>query len=389
MIDTGKQHRLLLAAYCVAVSCFWAAQHVYSAFLPVYAKDIGASLTLVGIVVAGYGFVQSVLRIPLGMISDRWRRRKPFVLAGFSIIVVSCLGLASSPAPEWLAVFRTLAGVAASFYSSVAVLFVSYFPRRDAVRAVSLVAFFQQFGLVIASVLGALVAGRYGYIGPFYAGAVLATIGLLLVLRAPEESTERGEPVRLQGLLKTITEPGLLLVSVIGAMLMYVNYVVNGFVPVYAEQLGANAAQIGWLVAGGQIAATVTALAAGWLVQARSERTIIIVALAGLTLSILASGRSSSLAMLALARCAYGLCYGPIYPLLTGLSIKTVAPGERASAMSVFQAVYALGMWGGPLVSGMLAERIGLSSMLMVTSVMSVMAGVATWAGVKERRVGT
>ena len=93
--------------------------------------------------------------------------------------------------------------------------------------------------------------------------------------------------------------------------------------------------------------------------------------------------------MLALARCAYGLCYGPIYPLLTGLSIKTVAPGERASAMSVFQAVYALGMWGGPLVSGVLAERIGLSSMLMVTSVMSVMAGVATWAGVKERRVGT
>ena len=100
MIDTGNQHRLLLAAYSVAVSCFWAAQHVYSAFLPVYAKDIGASLTLVGIVVAGYGFVQSVLRIPLGMISDRWRRRKPCVLAGFTIIVVSCLVLASSPTPE-------------------------------------------------------------------------------------------------------------------------------------------------------------------------------------------------------------------------------------------------------------------------------------------------
>lgn len=376
----------MLAAYCAAVSCFWAAQHVYSAFLPVYSKEIGASLTLVGIVVAGYGFVQSVLRIPLGMISDRLRKRKPFVLAGFSIIVLSCLGLASAREPEWLAVFRTLAGVAASFYSSVSVLFVSYFPDGDAVRAVSLVAFFQQFGLVIASVLGALVAGRFGYIGPFYAGAVLAAIGLLLVLRAPEETAVRQEPVRLERLLKTITEPALLLVSLVGAMLMYVNYVVNGFVPVYAEQLGANASQIGWLVAGGQIGATLSALAAGWLVQHRSERSIIVAALGMLTLAILAQGRSSSLAVLALARCAYGLSYGPIYPLLTGLSIKTVAQDERASAMSVFQAVYALGMWSGPLASGVVAERIGLGNMLTATSAMSLVAAAVARVGIRERR---
>lgn len=385
MIGRLDRRRLMLAAYCVAVSCFWAAQHVYSAFLPVYAKEIGASLTLVGIVVAGYGFVQSVLRIPLGMVSDRLRKRKPFVLAGFAIIVLSCLGLASSAEPEWLAVFRTLAGVAASFYSSVSVLFVSYFPSRDAVRAVSLVAFFQQFGLVIASVLGALVAGRFGYIGPFYAGAALAATGLLLVLRAPEEATVHQEPVRLQRLLRTITEPGLLLVSLVGAMLMYVNYVVNGFVPVYAKQLGASAAQIGWLVAGGQIGATVSALATTWLVQRKPERSIIVAALGVLTLSILAQGRSSSLAMLVLARCAYGLSYGPVYPLLTGLSIKTVAADERASAMSVFQAVYALGMWSGPLVSGMVAERIGLSSMLTATSAMSLLAAAVAWAGIKKR----
>ncbi len=374
----------MLAAYCVAVSCFWAAQHVYSAFLPVYAKSIGASLSLVGVIVAGYGFVQSALRIPLGVTSDRLRKRKPFVLAGFTTVVISCLGLALAPGPLWLALFRTLAGVAASVWSSASVLFVSYFPARDSVRAVSLVAFFQQVGLVIASVLGAVVAGRFGYIGPFYAGAVLAAAGLLLISRAPEESTVVQEPVRISRLLKTITEPRLLLVSLVGALLMYVNYAVNGFVPVYAEQLGANAPQIGWLVAGGQVAATVSALAAAWLVKHRSERSIIVGALLALSASIMAAGMSRSLGLLAIARGAYGLCYGPVYPLLTGLSIKAVPSEERASAMSVFQAVYAIGMWSGPLVSGIVAERIGLGSMLSVTSAMSLLAALVTWMGIRK-----
>lgn len=382
ILPENRNRPALLFTFGTAITLFWAAQHVYVAFLPVYAQSLGASLSLVGLVVAGYGLIQFLLRIPLGMASDRLTRRKPFALAGFALVVASCLGLAWSPRAEWLVFFRVLAGVAASTWSATAVLFASYYPRTEAVRAVSLVAFFQQTGLVAAAVLGAVAASAWGWVAPFYVGAGLAALGLALFSRAPEEVAPAEEPVRLAQLLKTITAPRLFLVSLLGALVMYVNYTVNGFVPVYAQQLGASAAQLGWLVAAGQVAATLTALLASFLVQRWKERTLVCLALFLVTLATVAAARSTGLLALTLARLLYGLSYGPVYPILTGLSIKAVPTQERASAMSVFQAVYALGMWAGPMISGVLAERMGLNGMFILTSAVALGGTLLAWVGI-------
>ncbi|MBQ35253.1 MAG: MFS transporter, partial [Gemmatimonadaceae bacterium] len=49
---------------------------------PVYAEGLGASLTMVGLIIASYGFVQFALRIPIGYLSDRRGARLPFILIG-------------------------------------------------------------------------------------------------------------------------------------------------------------------------------------------------------------------------------------------------------------------------------------------------------------------
>ena len=52
-------------------------------------------------------------------------------------------------------------------------------------------------------------------------------------------------------------------------------------------------------------------------------------------------------------------------------SIRDVAPEERATAMGVFQAIFATGMLAGPLVSGVLADSLSLASVFYVSAALS------------------
>ena len=48
---------------------------------------------MTGLIVGAYGFAQMILPIPLGIVSDWTRRRKPFVVLGFCASLLACAGL--------------------------------------------------------------------------------------------------------------------------------------------------------------------------------------------------------------------------------------------------------------------------------------------------------
>jgi MFS family permease len=59
-----------------------------------------------------------------------------------------------------------------------------------------------------------------------------------------------------------------------------------------------------------------------------------------------------------------------------GLSIRDVGDHERATAMGLYQAVYAIGMFAGPSLSGILADALGMQVMFAITGVVCVALGV-------------
>jgi MFS family permease len=70
--------------------------------------------------------------------------------------------------------------------------------------------------------------------------------------------------------------------------------------------------------------------------------------------------------------------------MLMGMSIRHVAEAERATAMGLHQAVYAVGMFSGPWLSGMLAEVIGIRPTLGFTAVLCLVLGIAGARRLKE-----
>jgi MFS family permease len=71
-----------------------------------------------------------------------------------------------------------------------------------------------------------------------------------------------------------------------------------------------------------------------------------------------------------------GLASGVGYPVLMGLRIRYVDESQRATAMGLYQAVYAIGMFSGPTVSGILADAMGIQPMFVVTAVACLVLGL-------------
>jgi len=67
--------------------------------------------------------------------------------------------------------------------------------------------------------------------------------------------------------------------------------------------------------------------------------------------------------------------------VLMGMSIERVADAERTTAMGLHQAVYAIGMFAGPWLSGMLADAMGIGPMFALTAFACLVLGLVGTRG--------
>ncbi|MDE2816623.1 MAG: MFS transporter, partial [Chloroflexota bacterium] len=204
-----RPDRLTIWSFYVGVFLYWGALYVYSPILSVYAESLGATFTLIGIVVGTYGLVQMVLRIPLGIMSDRWGRRLPFLYAGHFFNIVGCLGLALAPTATYLAVFRGVLGISAATWVAFTVLYASYFPSDETPKAMGIMSAINGLSLIVVHLAGGQIAESWGMVTTFYAGAGLAVIGFLSTVPIKEQRVTRTPPTMRQ-IWRIMTHPALI-----------------------------------------------------------------------------------------------------------------------------------------------------------------------------------
>jgi len=72
--------------------------------------------------------------------------------------------------------------------------------------------------------------------------------------------------------------------------------------------------------------------------------------------------------------------------IFMALSIRAVAPQQQATAMGVYQAIYAIGMLMGPLVSGSLADSQGLDSVFYLSAFLCLVIAVIACLPILPKR---
>lgn len=331
---------------------------------------------MVGAVIASYAIAQLLLRAPLGVWADVLGRRKPFVVAGLLITTAGALALAAAPNPWFLFAGRALTGVAAATWVVSTVFFASYFPPERSARAIGIISFVNSTAMVVATSAGGQLAELWGAKSVFFVGAALGILGALLLMRVPEPAVPRSKTLSGAGFLKVGVHPVVLMASLMSILVHFAGAAtISSFTLVYASRIGASSADLG-LINGVYLgAATLATLGTIFMLERRGYPLTILLGASMLGASLLVTPSIDQLKLLVALQLLGGFGRGLANTSLMALSISAVQPGQRATAMGVYQALYSLGMLSGPLVGGFVADASGLSSVFYLSATAAFLAG--------------
>ncbi len=128
-------------------------------------------------------------------------------------------------------------------------------------------------------------------------------------------------------------------------------------------------------------------LSATWAARRFPNRSLVLFSLLASSAGLAAAAIAPSLGLIFLAQFLIGISGGVSYPVLMGMSIEHVDDAQRSTAMGLHQSVYAIGMFAGPWLSGIMAEAIGIQFMFGVTAGAALVLGFIgmRWLGVRTR----
>ncbi len=370
----------------VVNALFWMTVYIYVPQFSAYTKnEIGATAAFVGLIAGSYGITQMLLRLPLGILSDKLRRRKPFILGGIAAGGLSSLLMFYFPqSPTMLFVGRLIAGLAACAYVQISILFSSYF--EGTTHSMGFVEGSSATGQLIAMLIGGVIAGTIGYRYSFLASALVALPGLALAAFATESRKER-QGFRLQDVVGTLTDRNLIVAAVLAIAAQGINFAkAFTFAPLAAASLAVPATQ-------GQLSimticfmlptAIFGPLVAGKVLPRFGMRPVVTT---GFALHILACALvpfSGTIGLLYLSQLLTGLGNSLSFPSLMSLSVSRLPDEKRATAMGFYQAVYGLGIFAGPWLAGLLVDwfpAFQYNAAFLFTAVLAGFAAVASAA---------
>ena len=371
-----------LPLFYIVTTLFWMALYAYVPFVTPYAEQMDTDLRLIGLIAGAYGFVQMALRFPLGILSDKLQKRKVFVLIGLFFAALSGFVVYFFPSPMTLLLSRSFAGVTAATWVTLTILGSSYYRPEDTIKSIGLLNAANGLGRMTVLLMGGFIAEWMGFSHAFLlaggVGLVAFVLGFGIVETKPNVDDKK-EPPSFSALLDVARNPQLLCASLLAILSQYIMFATTfGFTPMAAVQLGASNMQLGFLGMVSTLPALVISPFMSKIVQ-KSGLTFTLsfsFLLSGLGAALVAT--SSELWQLFLVQIVSSIGLAALITLLMGLSIRDISPERRATAMGFFQAVYGLGMFSGPFVTGLVWHSQGMEVAFMFTGIVGLMGMIVS-----------
>lgn len=359
--------------------------------LPLHLTErLGASVKLVGLVVAVFALVETIFKTAWGGLTDRFGR-KPIMVLGLVLSAGAPLVMAVLRTPALFVPLRLLDGMgsAAVWPAAAAVIADRTTPERRATGMGMLnVAFLA--GVAAGPALGLFVAG---FAGDFRAGFYLASALLLLAAalaallvpgsrdgRCATDAPVGFRPDIRPAYLSTVAEsfrasPELFSLYLVAFVQMLGVGLLIPIAAIYAKQVvGLSEHAIGVLFLIIVAAVALATVPGGWLADRVGKTSLVklgmVLGAAGMWLVPF----SSRLPGLVLAAVLLGLSYALSFPAFLALVSEMAPSGRLGLAIGASETVQGLGIVLGPLVGGFLWDAAGPKAPF-VTSAAALTAG--------------
>lgn len=200
----GLERNVTIASAAVLLIGF--GEELWTKFLPKYLEALGATAPIVGLFGTGQDFFDAVYQYPGGWLSDRFGRRRAFLIfialaaAGYFVYLFS---------PSWPIVFVGLAlSLAWHSMASPAIFAVigDSLPRERRAMGFTLQSILKRLPIVIAPLIGGALIASTGILRGVHIGLVitlvLTAVTALLVLRI-NIPVQRAEAINIHGVWKS------------------------------------------------------------------------------------------------------------------------------------------------------------------------------------------
>jgi len=343
-----------------------------------YARELGASLTLVGIIGGLEGLTRILFSVPIGMLSDA-RGRKGVISAGLLLFAASFFLYPLAPGPYFLLPIRIVTGLAVPATFFIGIAYVSdIVARADQGLVIGLYTTCMGLGFAVGSALGGQVVEHYGYAACYRLAALVALLGFAFLRLGPsaghrpkpKAAHRASEPLPAR-LALLVREPSILAAS-LGNMLISVvlEGAIFNFFPLYVASLSVSEATIGSMFSARTVMSTLARLPTGALTTRLPSRRFMIAALllAMAMVSLISFIRAP--AVLGVVLAAEGIAFGVFLASGHTCVAECSTEDNRGMVTGIYNTAGSMGTALGPFALGPVADLWGLETVFWLTGVL-------------------
>jgi MFS family permease len=332
--------------------------------LPLYARSLGASPQMVGLVVGASTITGVLVKLPAGTLSDVFGRRA-LLLAGLAVFALVPFAYLPVAALGWLIAIRFVHGSASAVFGPVAAATLSDLaPPRERGRWLATLGTVQGVGQATGPVIAGYLMAGASFTPAFLVSGVLG-LGAWLVLAGwrhdpPHHDVTRWWRRAADGIREVASDRRILTISLAQSAQFFVNGTVSAFVPLFArEALALPAPQIGILFGIQTVTTVLVRPLAGGFSDRVGRRPLVF---SGLLLCAGAlGGVSLASGFLTLAMCTalYGAAVAITHSAASAYVTDLARQARYGAAHGVFGTIYDIGDAAGPIVGGFLVAALG------------------------------
>ncbi|WP_134772240.1 MFS transporter [Ornithinimicrobium flavum] len=370
---------------------------IVSPVLPAYARSFDVGVAAASVIVSAFAFFRLVFAPAGGALVERLGER-PVYLAGLLVVAVSSLATAFAQSYWQLLLFRGLGGIGSTMFTiSAMALLVRLAPPSARGRVSSAYGSAFLIGGMAGPLLGGLVA-QWGLRAPFvvYAVALLVAAAVVAVglggarLRPPPDAASRPAPMTLA---EAWQHGAYRAVLVSGVANGWNNFGVRmAVLPLLAAAVLDQPWVAGVVLAVGAVGTAVTLQFSGRMVDRVGRRPLVLTGMGVMaatmgTMGLVVLdglGTQAALGLLVLLSLLSGVGAGMVNPAQQA-TVADVVGNERSGGrvLSTFQMAQDGGAIVGPILIGLVADRLGFPAAFAVTGAVCVV-GLLAWLRAPE-----
>ncbi len=393
MTDSSKAFfKLCLVAFLARLSY----QMGRTPALPRFAQDLGASPEWIGWIVAASTITGIFIKVPAGVLSDIFGRRKMILVSAFFFALTPFFYLAVHT-PGQLLALRFLHGFATAIFSPVASAFVVELFEKSRGEKIGWFAAANELGSTAGPLLGGLILFWSSSFSITYLSVAFCGLLPLLVLWRlgshwevmangckENPSWRQAHTLFVKGVKEIVWHRSILIAGMMEACLFLGIAVLIAFLPLYARTHGMNEAQVGVLLGIQLIAGMAGKPLTGKLSDRLGRKPMIVfgLILCASTLPLIALTYSF---WPLLSLCLFfGFGMAIVTPSTTALVADLCHNRRYGSAMGVFGTIWDMGEAAGPILAGILIGSLGYLPAFSIIAGMMVIGALFFTIFVKD-----